>query len=198
VPINLLKVIKTKKQPMLSAQNRLILWTGPKHCGKTTSASHLTQAALSEGFNVAGVLEPSLYENSKLLGFDILDLQTQKRAPLARCKSNHNKTGPFKFTAEGLKLGDTILSAKATIHADLIIVDEFGPLELKGQGWRKNIDSLLASGNHIILLVVRDELVDAVRQLYTNIPCRELAATNRHSIDEVITILKNRRFEIKK
>jgi molybdopterin-guanine dinucleotide biosynthesis protein A/nucleoside-triphosphatase THEP1 len=177
---------------MVTTQNRLILWTGPKHCGKTTSATKLAQIARAEGFNVAGLLAPPLYRNNKLLGFDVLDLRNQTRAPLARRKISQSKAGPFTFIADGLKLGNTVLSEETTKSADLIIVDEFGPLELKGRGWRKNVDSLLVSSDAVILLVVRRELADTVRQLYTDVPCRELAATKPDSIDDVITVLKNR------
>jgi len=99
---------------MVATQNRLILWTGPKHCGKTTSATKLAQVARAEGFNVAGLLAPPLYRNSELLGFDVLDLQNQTRAPLARRKISQSKAGPFTFITEGLKLGNAVLSAEAT------------------------------------------------------------------------------------
>ncbi len=181
---------------MVSTQNRLILWIGPKHCGKTTSATKLAQVASAEGFNVAGLLAPSLYRNSKLLGFDVLDLQNQTRAPLARGKISQSKAGPFTFIADGLKLGKAVLNAEATKSADLVIVDEFGPLELNNEGWRRNVDSLLASRNAVVLLVVRRELADTVRQVYSGLPCQELAATEGDSIDEVITMLKNRRHHI--
>jgi len=171
----------------------LILWTGPKHCGKTTSATRLAQVARAEGFNVAGLLAPSLYHNSKLLGFDVLDFQNQTRAPLARRKISQSKAGPFTFIADGLKFGNAVLSAEATKSADLIIVDEFGPLELKGQGWRRNVDSLLISSNAVVLLVVRQELADPVRQVYETAPCRELTAIEKNSIDDAINMLKNRR-----
>jgi len=181
---------------MVATQNRLILWTGPKHCGKTTSAANLARIARAEGFNVAGLLAPSLYRNSKLLGFDVLDLQNQTRAPLARLKISQSKAGPFTFIADGLKLGNAVLSAEATKSADLVIVDEFGPLELNNEGWRRNVDSLLISSNAVILLVVRRELTDIVQQVYEDVPCREFAATEGNSIDEVITMLKNRRHHV--
>jgi len=181
---------------MVSTQNRLILWTGPKHSGKTTSATKLVQIARAEGFNVAGLLSPPLYHNSKLLGFDVLDLHSQTRAPLARRKTSQSKAGPFTFIADGLKLGNAVLSAEATKSADLVIVDEFGPLELNNQGWRKNVDSLLISSNAVVLFVVRRELANTVRQVYAGLPCRELAATEGNSIDEVITMLKKRRHHI--
>jgi len=174
------------------------LWTGPKHCGKTTSATKLAQVARAEGFNVAGLLSPPLYRNSELLGFDVLDLQNGTRAPLARRKISQSKARPFTFITDGLKLGNAALSKENTKSADLIIVDEFGPLEIKGQGWRKSVDSLLISSNAVILLVVRRELANAVRQLYADVPCRELAATEGNSIDDVITMLKNCRHHVEK
>ncbi len=180
---------------MLSTQNRLILWTGPKHCGKTTSATHLIQVARAEGFNVVGLLEPSLYDNGELIGFDVLNVQNQKRIPLSRRKTNKSKANSFEFLTTGLKFGNAVLSAQDTKSADLVIVDEFGPLELKGRGWRKNIDSLLVSSDAIILIIVRRELTITVRQLYADVPCRALAATEKSSIDEVIAMLKNHRQE---
>ncbi|MGD8787388.1 MAG: nucleoside-triphosphatase [Phycisphaerales bacterium] len=176
---------------MVSTQNRFILWTGPKHCGKTTSAEKLIRVAQAEGFKVAGLLEPSLYDNGELTGFDVLDVRNQTRVSLAR-RISKNKASSFDFLTAGLKFGNNVLNSEDTKSADLVIVDEFGPLELKGQGWRKNIDSLLASSNAIILIVAHQELAGAVQQLYIDVPCRELAATEESSIDEVIAMLKTR------
>ncbi len=186
---------------MVPIQNKLILWTGKRHCGKTTGAAKLAQMVSDKGFKIGGLLAPCVYRNGEFIGFDALDLQSKNRAPLARCKAG--KAGPFNFITDGLKLGNAALSTENTKSADLIIVDEFGPLEFKGRGWRRNVDSLLTSpcsgrlrpdeSDAVILLVVRIELVDAVRRLYTNFPHRELAATERDSIDYVITMLKNRR-----
>ena len=178
---------------MVSIRNQLILWVGEKHSGKTTSAANLAEIARDEGFNVAGLLAPSLYRDGKLIGFDALDLGNEKRAPLARRQTNSGKPGPFAFITDGLKLGTAALSAEATKSADLIIVDEFGPLELNGDGWRKNVDSLLVSSEAVILLVVRRQLVDEIRQLYADTPCRKLAATDPNSIGDGLAILKNHR-----
>lgn len=177
---------------MVLIQNELILWTGKKHCGKTTSVAKLAQKACDEGFAVAGLLAPCLYRNGKLVGFDVLDLRNKNRAPLARRRANAGKTEPFTFIDEGLKLGRDALSRAATKSDELIIVDEFGPLELGGDGWRKNVDLLLTSSNALILLVVREELAERVQQLYATVLSRRLFAAEPHSIDKVITALKNR------
>jgi nucleoside-triphosphatase THEP1 len=177
---------------MVSTQNRLILWTGPKHCGKTTSASNLIQKARAEGFTVAGILEPSLYNNGELIGFDVLDLHSQKRTPLARRNKDKSTTGSFNFITDGLKFGNAVLTSEAIKSAELVIIDEFGPLEVNGQGWRRNIDSLLSSSNAIMLIIIRQELKDTFRRLYPNVPCLELEAIEESSSLEVITMIKNR------
>ena len=173
---------------MVKTRDKLILWTGQKHSGKTTGAANLAKFARSEGFNVAGLLAPSIYINGKLLGFDAVDLRNKKRVPLAR-----RKTVQFTFLADGIKLGKAALSKGATKSADLVIVDEFGPLELHGRGWRENVDSLLASSSALIVLVVRRELAKAVRRTYTDFPCRNLDAIEPESIDKVIDILRDYR-----
>lgn len=173
---------------MVSNRDKLILWTGEKHSGKTTSAANLAKITRDEGFNVAGLLAASIYSDGKLLGFDALDLYSGVRVPLAR-----RKAGRFTFFDDGLKFGNAALSTTATKSADLVIVDEFGPLELDGQLWRENVDSLLASSKALVLLIVRQELANKVRRVYTDFPCRNLAAIEPESIDKVIGMLRHHR-----
>jgi len=178
---------------MVPIQNKLILWTGRKHSGKTTSAGNLAQVARNEGFTVAGLLAPSRYSNGRLVGFDALDLRDGTRIPLASRKPDGDETERFTFTAAGLKLGSIALSPAATKSAELIIVDEFGPLELHGKGWRRSVDSLLTSADALLLLVVRQELSSQVQKLYVTIPSRQLPASEPESISKVIAMLKDRR-----
>jgi nucleoside-triphosphatase THEP1 len=178
---------------MVPMQNKLVLWTGKKHSGKTTAAAKLARTARAEGFTVVGLLAPSTYHNGRLIGYDILDLRNKTQASLAQCKTNGSKTERFTFIADGLKLGKDALRPAATESADIIIVDEFGPLELRGDGWRRDVDSLLALSDALILLVVRRELADRVQELYTGTPSQVLPAIEPESIDKIITSLKNRR-----
>jgi len=167
----------------------LILWVGPKHSGKTTSAARLVQAAGKHGFIVAGLLAYSVYRDGQLSGFDACDLCTGARAPLAVRRTHGGQIGSFHFLEEGVTLGRAALSSAATDGANLVIVDEFGPLELASQGWRGAVDSLVSASRSRLLLVVREELADAVQQLYADTPSRQLAATAPESVGEVIGIL---------
>jgi nucleoside-triphosphatase THEP1 len=168
---------------------RLVLWVGPRHSGKTTTVAELAQKAESEGFNVAGVLAPSVYDNEHLTGFEVVDLRTGKRLPLATRKINQNQQGGFTFTQTGLEFGKNALSAEAVKSAELIIVDEFGPLELEGEGWRKDIDLILSNIDALVVLVVRNEIAEKVQSLYKDIPAERLDAAKVQSIVKVMEML---------
>jgi len=173
----------------------IVLWVGPKHSGKTGSAARLVAMAQDRGFTVAGCLAPSVYADDVLLGFDLLNLRNGARAPLARRDVKHPRDRSFHFLPDGLSLGEESLGPPATKDADLIIVDEYGPRELKSQLWRCATDRLMTSTDAVLLLVVRDELADEVQRLYAGPATRRLAALTRESVDEVLTLLESRRLE---
>lgn len=177
---------------MVPDHDRLILWTGQRHSGKTTAAAKLARVACQEGFEVAGLLAPSVYLDGSLVGFDGFDLCSKSQAPLLRRGGDTDKPDTFTFVTGGLKLGAAALSPVATESADLIIVDEFGPFELNHQGWRRNVDTLLTSSDGVILLVVRQQLAGRVQRLYASIPSCMLAAVDPQSVNKVIRILRDR------
>ena len=108
---------------------------GPKHSGKSTAARQLIDRAVAEDLSVAGILAPSVYRDGILTGFDLVDLSTGRRAPLARLARNRSpRAGRFAFLPETLKQGNAALGLSVCATASLIVVDEFGPLELRGQG----------------------------------------------------------------
>lgn len=182
-----------RKTAISSTQDRLILWIGEKHSGKTTRIVGLVKIARTLGFDVAGVLAPSVYHNGRLIGFDVLDLRNGNRASLARRRKDAVKMSPFVFTDEGMKLGTTALSPEVIEYADLVVVDEFGPMELCDQGWRSCVDSLLASITATVLLVIRCELVGQVQHIYADFNGWNINATEPNSINTIIDILGRRR-----
>ena len=170
----------------------LILWTGPKHSGKTTRALDLVNSAIEEGFRITGLLALSIYNDGILNGFYAYDLASTIKKPLAKRNNVQGKSG-FTFISEGLKIGVKALSENSLKNTDLIILDEYGPFELSGRIWRKSVDSILSSGNIATLLVVREELVKDVIELYSHIPHEIIEANQPDSIGKVLNILKHRR-----
>jgi len=166
---------------------KLILWAGPKHSGKTSAVLELARAARAEGLAVAGLAAPAVREAGRLAGFDAVDLATGRREPLWRRGSGGlQQAGPFALCEPGFALGAAALGGAEARAAGLVIVDEFGPLELWGGGWRSAADRLVAGAAGVVLLVVREELVPAVLALYGRRRCRVVRPARRGAARSVL------------
>ncbi len=168
---------------------RIVLWTGPKHSGKSTAAAALVRRARRCGFAVAGVLAEAVHDGGRRIGFDVVDLRTGARAALARRGGEGPQTaGSYAFAGEGLTLGAEALRAAA--GADLVIVDEFGPLELSGGGWREAVEELVVRARGVLLLVVRAELAGKVRRLWPGAEPAVVRASAEGACASVLALLR--------
>ncbi len=149
-----------------STARSAVVITGATGSGKTTLTRAVIERLRSRGVHVAGVLAPGLLTDGRRTGFDLVNLATGERAPLAREQGNvggpHARWSRFAFSPEGLALGRRALTDDAR-GADVVVVDEVGPFELSGGGWAQPLDALAHGFGGALLLVVRESVVDAVR-----------------------------------
>jgi nucleoside-triphosphatase THEP1 len=171
---------------------RLILWVGQRHSGKTTSAGRLVSRVRGEGFSVCGLLAPSVYEDGELAGFDAVDIRTGRRAALAR-RSEVEEGGRFAFLTEGLEVGREALGQEVVESADIVVIDEFGPVELGGGGWRAEVERVLERTGVIVMLVVRRESAAEVCGLYRGYGPEKLRAADSASVERVLGMVRERR-----
>ncbi|MFA6174968.1 MAG: nucleoside-triphosphatase [Phycisphaerae bacterium] len=171
---------------MTKQKTRLVLWTGAKHSGKTTGLFALVNIFRERGLVVAGFLAPAIYEDERLTGFEGLDLGTGRRCQLATRSCKH---APFIFTDDGRELGRQALSHAAYHGADVVVVDEFGPYEFAGDGWRPQVDLLLRQIAIPIILVVRNTLIEDVRKLYKDLNPIAIKANEKDASDLMLRIL---------
>jgi nucleoside-triphosphatase THEP1 len=143
-----------------------VIVTGATGSGKTTLVTAVVERLRERGTRVAGILAPGHLADGRRTGFDIVNLATGERRPLAREEDRvagpHPRWSRFAFSAEGLALGHQALGDDAR-GADVIVIDEVGPFELSGGGWADALDALAATGGGRLLLVVRESVVDAVK-----------------------------------
>ncbi|MBN1341460.1 MAG: DUF2478 domain-containing protein [Phycisphaerae bacterium] len=170
---------------------KVVLWSGPQHSGKTTALARLVERARAEGHVVAGILAPSRWQEGQLVGFDVVDLASAKRAALAtRDGDGQERIGCFAFDSAGLELGRVALGRSSTARADLVIIDEYGPLELEGGGWRRWVDGLVQRSSGVVLLVVRRDITETVAGLY-GVPGEHIieVSDSETAIDRALAIL---------
>lgn len=67
----------------------------------------------------------------------------------------------FTFVEEAFEFAEKALLRKA----DLLVIDEFGPMELKGKGVRNALSSFVSSGSSNSIMIVRNELRNRILQL---------------------------------
>ncbi len=138
----------------------VVIVTGERGSGKTALAAATVEFLRVAGHRVGGILAPGAWRDGARFSFDVIDLATGERRPLA-CREPRDgwrAEGAFWVDPAGLALGHAALGAD---QADVIVVDEVGPWELRGAGWSRELDALL--GRAIpLLLVVRRDCLDAV------------------------------------
>ena len=141
----------------------MILLKGDRHSGKTGFILELARQTRCRGRRVAGIACPGLWKNNLRNGFELLELDTGRR-DLLSMRVPGLRPIPYMFDALSVEKGKNALSIPRCCGADLIIVDEVGPLELKGQGWASCLHSLLQLSAPVQVWVVRRFLAKQVRE----------------------------------
>ena len=138
----------------------LTILTGTRGAGKTRWCFEVATQARAEGFDVAGVICPPVFEGQEKTGIDILDLRTNQRRRLAeRVQFKESSLlSSWAFNESALGWGNEIL--RDISSCDLLILDEMGPLEFNhSQGLKEGFDAI-ANGNYrSAIVVVRPKLV---------------------------------------
>ena len=140
--------------------------TGPHGGGKSELVAKLAGLLRAGGKKPAGIFAAGLWENGVRTGFDLIDLASEKRVPLCRRGVSDVKVsaGEFGFYQEGLSAGYAALSPAVLKRADVIFIDEVGFMELNGGGWAPALERLLQGTKRPLVLVVRDYLLDRIRE----------------------------------
>ena len=132
---------------------RLVV-TGPVEIGKTTVLRMLLPRLRRQGFQLGGVLTTTDARGGKW----VQDLQTRQRRLLGpRRPMGDVDVGRYGFRSEAMAFANrAIAQAQAS---GLLIVDELGSLELKGQGFVSALEALSGRGKKPALLVIRQKLL---------------------------------------
>jgi nucleoside-triphosphatase THEP1 len=148
------------------APGRVLIITGEQGEGKSKLVEALAQSQREAGLSLGGIHAPGFWAEGRRSGFDVTDLSTGETRPLCRTQgpSSWQSQGPFRFSPDGLAFGLQALAEALRRDADVIFVDEVGPLELQGRGWAPGLDALVRQRRRPMVWVVRRGLVDEVRR----------------------------------
>jgi nucleoside-triphosphatase THEP1 len=140
----------------------LFVLTGPVHSGKTTFLKGAAAFWDLAGFSVGGFLNDARFDVGRVMGYDLFDLRGGESVPFLRAEGGPDwqRVGGFSLVPGGLERAEGILARD--IRADILVVDEVGPLELAGLGIWPALSAALSAGAKC-LCVVRMTILEEFR-----------------------------------
>ncbi len=150
------------------APRRIVLLTGDPDAGKTKLCRRVVEETRLKGVRVSGLLTEARRLSSGRIVQTVLNLRTGERRRLADYVGvdegepiGRGVAGRFSWTfvSESVRWGRHELDRCLTGEADLLVIDQLGPLELlAGSGWVNGV-RVLAEGRYGLALVVVNPLV---------------------------------------
>lgn len=131
-----------------------IVITGRPGSGKTTLFNRLVESARSRGLRVGGFICPEVRRAGGRIGFRIVDIWGGAEAWLAKVDGCYEGPRIGKYHVcrdEALSVGLSALE-RAVGEADVIAIDEIGPMELRIPELRSAMIEALKSGKPFIVV----------------------------------------------
>jgi nucleoside-triphosphatase len=146
---------------------RLLLVTGPSGIGKTSVMLRSVNGLKNRGHEIGGMISRDVREGGVRVGFEIMDFSTGQRGWLAHV---NQPTGP-KISKYRVNLTDLDAIGVSSIldairNADIIIVDEIGPMELFSSAFRDAVLHAVESDKPVLGTIhfgLRDSLVKNIK-----------------------------------
>ncbi len=126
--------------------------TGPIGSGKTQTASSVAEELRAQGVPVGGVVSPRVLEYGVTTGYIVRDLLTGEERRLCTESPPGIRFRRFFFSPTALEFANAAV-ARAGHEAEVVVVDEVGPLELSGGGMAPGVQAVLQAGGFLIMCV---------------------------------------------
>jgi len=147
---------------------RLLFVTGRPGIGKTTVLLNAVEGLRAKGCSVGGMISREVRHEGARVGFQIISLKTDEKGWLAHI---NQPTGPqvskYRVNLNDLDtVGVTAIQA-ALREADLVVIDEIGPMELFSQAFKQGIKDAVDSRKLVLGVIhhsARDPVVEAIRK----------------------------------
>ncbi len=125
--------------------------------GKTIFAGSVARIFKEKSASVGGIISEKVFENDKLIGYDVVDIKTGKREKLLRTMDcdDSSKIGKYSICEDGFEFGRSILN-NALQESSTVIIDEAGKLELEGKGWDNILQKINSYRETTFIITARD------------------------------------------
>jgi len=152
---------------MRDGLNRLVFLTGRPGVGKTSVLLRAVDILKAEGYKIGGMISREVRERGVRVGFEIADFTTGRKGWLAHV---NQPTGP-RISRYRVNLSDIDAIGATSIlnavkNADIIVVDEIGPMELFSSAFKDALMKAVESRKMMIGTIhyrAQDPLISAIK-----------------------------------
>jgi len=159
------------------ADGTILVVTGGREVGKTTFCRQVIERYRGAGKTVSGLLSPGRFIDGKKTGIFAIALETNEQRLLASLVAGEidgMRQGHWSFDAKVVEWGNQQL--KEAVEADLLVIDELGPLEFQRRmGWVAAFDRLKSKKFGLALVVIRPECLDDFSSLGFTFEVKEIS-----------------------
>jgi len=148
-------------------KKRLLFMTGSPGTGKTSVLLKTIEVLKARGYGVGGMVSREVRTCGARVGFEILDISSGRRGWLAHVNQKHGpRIGKYRVNLEDLDNIGAEAIANAVENADVVAIDEIGPMELHSERFKEAVKKAVESGKLVIGTIhwkARDRLIQEIR-----------------------------------
>ncbi len=128
-----------------------IFITGKPGTGKTTLMMKLTSLLLEKGLNVTGFYTEEVRKQGKRTGFKLTTIPDGQTSILSSIEPPGIPFGRYYVKIGGIDKGIQAIKKEA----DIYIIDEIGPMEMKNPNFMPTVKEILNSNKSIVAVIHR-------------------------------------------
>ncbi|RLI35438.1 hypothetical protein DRO55_05215 [Candidatus Bathyarchaeota archaeon] len=148
-------------------RKRIIFLTGRPGIGKTSVLMKAVDELRKAGYRVGGMISCEVREKGSRVGFKVINLLTGCEGWLAHVNQPKGpKVSKYRVKLEDLETIGAGSIRDAIQTADIIVIDEVGPMELFSEAFKEAVKEAIESDKPVIGTIhyrARDPLIDAIR-----------------------------------
>ena len=168
-----------------------IFLTGPPGIGKTTVIRGIERELRTHGIKVGGIISTEIRDSRGRLGFQLEDISTHKIGTLAHVSERQDgapTVGKYHVNLFDIERVGTTAIRGAVDNADVVIIDEIGPMELTSKEFILAVKFALDSQKSLIATLHRKSTHPLVNAIRSNPNCQTLEVNmqNRDKIPSEI------------
>jgi len=149
-------------------EKRVLLLTGSPGVGKTTVLLKVVESLKAKGYNVGGMISREARSGGVRVGFEVLDLSSDRRGWLAHVNQPIGpQVGKYRVNLEDLNSIGAEAIVKAVDKCDVIAIDEVGPMELFSERFKEAVKRAVECRKVVVGVVrwkARDRLIEEVKK----------------------------------